>query len=251
MANIVITKTVRVNGVPTDASAVVLRDATNTYGVRRRDTLEVIAAPGTVMPKVGTGVYEYIITNAESGVPYDYVVEVTLNGAVYRLVDQATTGETLDTDGMWLTDTILERYIGKDNRDFLADRDNDANATKLSAAKRLAILSAEDQARRILSRRYVIPISPMSSADLFTLQRLTVRIAIYELWRGRGQYVNAANQQTENPYQRARDDALVELDMMSRDGAEVGLGATELDGWGGATVGAFVFVPLRSGSLSG
>lgn len=154
---------------------------------------------------------------------------------------------SVDPAGQWLTDEFLDNHIGDQNADFYADRDNDANNVKLYAAKRQAMLTAEDQASRMLARRYRIPISPLSGVDLFTLQRLTAPIAVYELWIGRGQTQSASpNPYAVHPYKRARDDALAELDLMSKDGAEVSLSATEVDGWGSVGVGSFVFVPWQA-----
>ena len=55
--------TFTVDGSPTDASAVVLRDPTSAYGVKRTDTDAVVVAAGTAMTHAGTGQYSYAFTD--------------------------------------------------------------------------------------------------------------------------------------------------------------------------------------------
>lgn len=76
--------TFTVDGAPADASAVVLRDPTSAYGVKRTDTSAVVVAAGTAMTHAGTGQYSYTFTDPAPDLVYNYWVEVTYDGATYR-----------------------------------------------------------------------------------------------------------------------------------------------------------------------
>ena len=85
MSNTTINFTFTVSNVPTDATSVVLRDAGNTFGVRRRDTLAAVVPAGTAMTHVATGVYAYTFADPEPNLTYHYWVEAVHGGATHRL----------------------------------------------------------------------------------------------------------------------------------------------------------------------
>jgi hypothetical protein len=76
----------KVQGVLTDATSVVLRDATNTYGLRRVDTSAVIVASGTAFGHDGAGLYSTSFTGLVGGVNYQYAVEWVYAGETKREV---------------------------------------------------------------------------------------------------------------------------------------------------------------------
>ena len=75
--------TIKVNNLLTDPDSVVLEDTAGTYGVKRNDTDAVIAAAGTAMDKVSTGIYEYAFDDPGADLIYGYYVKYVLNGATY------------------------------------------------------------------------------------------------------------------------------------------------------------------------
>ena len=73
-----------VDGVPTNATSVALRDPADTFGVRRTDTLAAVVAAGTAMANQSPGVYAHAFTDPEAGLTYNYWVEAVYDGATYR-----------------------------------------------------------------------------------------------------------------------------------------------------------------------
>jgi len=84
MPSITIQRTWNVNGVPTDVTSVVLRDALNTFGVKRADTGTVVVLSGTAFTRVAPGVYEYTLTGLAAGVTYLAATEVVYLGRTDR-----------------------------------------------------------------------------------------------------------------------------------------------------------------------
>jgi hypothetical protein len=89
VANKKLTLRHRVNNVLTDATSVKFSDPNGTYGVRRADTLAVVVADGSNMPRIELGLYSFTFTGVAagiqllplvSGVIYDYWLEVEHNG---------------------------------------------------------------------------------------------------------------------------------------------------------------------------
>ena len=76
--------TFTVDGAPTNAPSIVLRDATNTFGVRRTDTLATVVAAGTAMAQQSTGSYAHTFVDPAPGLTYNYWVEVLYDGVTYR-----------------------------------------------------------------------------------------------------------------------------------------------------------------------
>ncbi len=61
-----------------------LSDALGAYGVRNKDTLEVIVADGTDMVSEGGGLYTYEF-DSEEDVDYEYVIEIVSETETYRI----------------------------------------------------------------------------------------------------------------------------------------------------------------------
>lgn len=68
---------------PVDADAVVLSDATATYGVRRADTGGVVVAANVAMTHAATGTYTSTFTDPAPGLVYQYVVKATIGAAIH------------------------------------------------------------------------------------------------------------------------------------------------------------------------
>ena len=84
MSTTTIQFTFTVDGSPTNATSVVLRDPTNSYGVKRTDTNAAVVPTGTAMTPTGTGAYAHTFTDPAPGLTYNYWVEVVYDGATYR-----------------------------------------------------------------------------------------------------------------------------------------------------------------------
>lgn len=74
-----------VDGVPTDAASVVFRDPTDTYGLKRSDTDEVLVPSGTSLSRDGPGLYSYFLSDPASNIYYDYWIEVVYQAQTYRI----------------------------------------------------------------------------------------------------------------------------------------------------------------------
>lgn len=81
----------KVTGALADATSVVLRDATNAYGLRRADTLAVVFIAGTPLTHDGTGLYSISATGLATGTTYQYAVEWVYAGETRRAVRTFTT----------------------------------------------------------------------------------------------------------------------------------------------------------------
>lgn len=121
------TKTVQMRfdiaGVLTDVTSAVLRDATNTFGVRRTDTNAVIVASGTAMTHLSTGLYAYTFTEPIAGLDYEYVIELVYLGITKRVrgvletsvsqipVAPSSTYQQLGITTVACGDTALESFL--------------------------------------------------------------------------------------------------------------------------------------------
>ena len=73
-----------IDGTLTNATSVVMSDPTNTYGLKRTDTDAILVANNTALTNVSPGVYQYNLTDPESGLSYDYWIEVVYSGQTYH-----------------------------------------------------------------------------------------------------------------------------------------------------------------------
>lgn len=78
MSETTLTFKFRDEGALTDLDAIVLADATNAYGVRRQDTLGVVVAAGTAIPRISQGIYQYTFTDPAPDLIYDWVGKWTI-----------------------------------------------------------------------------------------------------------------------------------------------------------------------------
>ena len=88
-------------GLPPDA--VLLSSADGTFGVRRKDTLEVIVADGTAMVQDATNLnlWTYTIVGAIVGVTYEWVAEIQFPASTHHVEDEATPADlTTSCDAM-------------------------------------------------------------------------------------------------------------------------------------------------------
>jgi len=96
----------KVEGVPTNATTVVLSDPTAAFGVKKNSDSSVIVADGTAMTNSATGVYEYTFTDVV-GVAYTAYIEVVYGGATYRF--EQDLAARVATDSMVASyDSLLE-----------------------------------------------------------------------------------------------------------------------------------------------
>jgi hypothetical protein len=89
------------NGILTDAESVVLASPDSSYGVRDADTLAILVSSDTVMTKIATGVYTYVITDSETDLQYEYWIEVVYDSVAYNhhYIVNGTTAETILVEG--------------------------------------------------------------------------------------------------------------------------------------------------------
>ncbi len=82
-----ITFTTKLDGTLTNATSVVLQDATGTYGIKRNDTDAVVVASGTATSNPSTGTYTYTFTPPAENVTYTAIFKVVASATtVYREV---------------------------------------------------------------------------------------------------------------------------------------------------------------------
>lgn len=105
-----------VNGTLTDATSVKLSDPTGTYGLKRRDTDQVLVTNDTDIPRISLGTYQYDLDDPDpmpSG--YEYWIEVVYSGQTHRfryLTGSAESTVALSVDAMTSLEE-LERLMSK------------------------------------------------------------------------------------------------------------------------------------------
>jgi hypothetical protein len=112
MPSLTIRKTWTVDGMPTDPTSIVLRDPTNTFGVKRNDTSAIIVPAGTAMTHVATGVFEYTAANVDNGTTYTAWIEIVYAGDTYRFEVTAVPG--VDVASLTFPDglkTVLDQLV--------------------------------------------------------------------------------------------------------------------------------------------
>jgi hypothetical protein len=87
----------RVEGVLTNATSVKLSDPTETYGLKRTDTDEILVADDTAFSSDETGVYEYDLADPEPGLTYDYWVEIVYDSETIHYHRLQSASETIGT----------------------------------------------------------------------------------------------------------------------------------------------------------
>jgi hypothetical protein len=118
---------------------------TPTYGLRRADTLEVILPAGTVLPRVGTGVYQLEVTGLLPGVEYDYTVRHVFEGTVdYDDEDFTVPGEH------YTTIAKVRLKLGQTNEEAAAagsaaDVESTGDAAKIAAEEEEVLSAADDR----------------------------------------------------------------------------------------------------------
>lgn len=104
----------RIDGVLTDADSLpVLRDATNTFGVKATVAGTVVVAPGTALTRTGLGAYTYLVTGLTTGTSYTYDVEVLNDGDLTRTQPRAfvaTDSGTLPTSVLFTWSQFVKRW---------------------------------------------------------------------------------------------------------------------------------------------
>lgn len=83
MSNTTLTFRAKINGALIDVDEITFTDQNEDFGVRRRDTLDVVVASGTALTRSSVGIYTYTFTNPEPGLQYEYTVKVVYNDTSY------------------------------------------------------------------------------------------------------------------------------------------------------------------------
>lgn len=106
MSATTVTVEIVIDGIARAGLAVLLNDATGTYGVKRNDTGAVVVAAGTAMTDAGGGLYAYTFTDPASDLAYTAAVEYVYDGETYRqeaiIAGASAATLTLDTAKKWL-----------------------------------------------------------------------------------------------------------------------------------------------------
>jgi hypothetical protein len=124
-----ITREWKVEGVLTDPTSVVLRDAANLYGIKRNDTGVSVVASGTALTKLSTGIYRYDFEQPVDGIAYTAQVEVVYDGKTYRFEeDLPATSDATDMTVSYsgLLSIIGRKFFGK-RTGFLENETDDIN----------------------------------------------------------------------------------------------------------------------------
>lgn len=80
MSTTTIRRRFKIGGILSNADSAVLSDPNGEYGVRRRDTGEVVVPAGTPMSNPSAGVYTYTFTDPASRLEYEFYVRFTDGG---------------------------------------------------------------------------------------------------------------------------------------------------------------------------
>ena len=97
MATTTINLTVLSNGSLVDPTSVDLEDSTDTFGVRRTDTLGLVVAAGTAMTKISTGVYQTSFTEPADDLSYEYAFEIDYLSTTFNRTNTADAGDIINT----------------------------------------------------------------------------------------------------------------------------------------------------------
>lgn len=97
MSDTTITRTIKIDGVLTDPTSVVLSDQTSTFGVRRTDTSATVVAADTAMTNLSVGVYSHTFTDPAPGLTYEYTVKFVFSGETYHIQGTVTGGVSSGT----------------------------------------------------------------------------------------------------------------------------------------------------------
>jgi hypothetical protein len=124
----IVRKVFKVDGSPTDVTSAVLSDPTETFGVKRNDTNDVIAANNTAMTRVSEGTYEYQFADT-IGVSYTAYVKFVYQNATYRF--EVDFSPRMSVGGMAFSySSLLERvghYLFGIRDGFSTDQLSDIN----------------------------------------------------------------------------------------------------------------------------
>ena len=77
MSTLQVNQEIQKGGVNINAVSVVLQSADGSYGIRRTDTGATVVAAGTAYTNLSTGIYEYVLDNADDGVTYEIATQIT------------------------------------------------------------------------------------------------------------------------------------------------------------------------------
>ncbi len=114
--SITIRKTIRVAGVLTDVTSVVLADATDTFGIKRNDTDAVVVADDTAMTNEGTGLYSHTFTVPANDLIFTVAIEWLFDDET-QAEEYALVGPTSSATNL-VTLTELKTYLNITVADF-------------------------------------------------------------------------------------------------------------------------------------
>jgi len=121
-----ITLTAYTNGALTDVTSVALEDRTDTFGVRRTDTGDIVVGTGTAMTNSSLGTYTNTFADPSSGVVYEYEYKAVINGVTHyrnKLAEQGTIEDTIiiASSAYYSSQAEVYRMLGEVATDLLSD----------------------------------------------------------------------------------------------------------------------------------
>lgn len=93
-----LTYTHLVGGVETDVISILLSDSAEEYGIKVKDSGEIVASDGTLMNHISTGVYEFSFNDPGYDLIYSYSIEVEYPISTINFVTGELTGIKLVDD---------------------------------------------------------------------------------------------------------------------------------------------------------
>lgn len=126
-----------VGDIPTDVESIFLSDAGNDYGIKVKDTGEIVVSDGSSLVHVGTGVYEKFFDDPGYDLIYEYSLEIEYPALTIAFVTGELIGTTLvDDAGSNLSLTDAETYFS-----LLLWKDAWEDASNLEKEKALVMSS--------------------------------------------------------------------------------------------------------------
>ena len=206
MSTTTIQRVFRVNGTPTDVTAIVL-----TTPVTRTDTGAIVLPQSTAWTRVGTGTYQLpTFTDPAGGLTYAYTVQYTYTGETFSFPATSPGGVLLA--GLYSDLSAWDDFAGTLNVQIYSDKDN-IGAQNASAIQR-AMNYADDQINSFYSGSYQIPLVFNAGQVTETVRTWATVIGMGKwLYFGRGLYDGKGNDGgTGNRFRQLVKDTYDEMD---------------------------------------
>lgn len=134
-----------VNGVATNANAVVLSDPTGTFGLQRKDNSSIVVPANTPLIRAGTGIYYYEFTDPAPDLTYRYYLRIEYGTLVtYRERETSLTpNEQLEIAGRYASYAGMRAKFGGTSLRKWAAVDGTENHSQIVETITAAIQSAD------------------------------------------------------------------------------------------------------------